>query len=255
MTEISWLRAVDCSLLQPSADEVDPLAQRLIQRLMEIALFQRGSDALAKAMLEEVAAALRRSGGYLGASAGGHGALVAFAARRQAGCRDQVLADGSVGPRVRHVFGADRRPTGTGRRLPELYRKAQSCAAGIPAARSFFPCRTRICRGRGALLGPSSRAGTGLGRASRQGGTTRSARRHRPANEPERETIPLLEHIAAKAAHLLRCERASIFLWDKARKELVGRPALGLPNGELRLPEDTGIVGRVIQTGVAANRG
>ncbi len=65
----------------------------------------------------------------------------------------------------------------------------------------------------------------------------------------ERETIPLLEHIAAKAAQLLRCERASIFLWDKARKELVGRPALGLPNGELRLPEATGVVGKVVETG------
>ena len=59
MPDIAWLRAVDCSLLQPSAEQVDPLAQRLIQRLMEIALFHRGSDALAKAMLEEIAAALR----------------------------------------------------------------------------------------------------------------------------------------------------------------------------------------------------
>ena len=65
----------------------------------------------------------------------------------------------------------------------------------------------------------------------------------------ERETVPLLEHIAAKAAQLLRSERASIFLLDKSRKELVGRPALGLPNGELRLPEDAGVVGNVVATG------
>jgi Nif-specific regulatory protein len=65
----------------------------------------------------------------------------------------------------------------------------------------------------------------------------------------ERETIPLLEHIAAQAATLLHCERASIFVWDQARKELVGRPALGLPNGELRIPDGTGVVGKVVHTG------
>ena len=43
----------------------------------------------------------------------------------------------------------------------------------------------------------------------------------------QRETVPLLEHIAEQAARLLRCERASIFLWDQARHELVGRPGPG----------------------------
>src|SRR5262249_31200202 len=41
----------------------------------------------------------------------------------------------------------------------------------------------------------------------------------------------------------------SIFLWDPSRRELVGRPALGLPGGELRLPDDAGVVGKVVQTG------
>lgn len=65
----------------------------------------------------------------------------------------------------------------------------------------------------------------------------------------ERETASLLEHIADQATKLLRCERASIFLWDQDRKELVGRPALGLPNNELRIPETTGVVGKVVQSG------
>src|SRR5262249_42182228 len=65
----------------------------------------------------------------------------------------------------------------------------------------------------------------------------------------ERETIPLLEHIAEQAARLLRCERASIFIWDRDRSELVGRPALGLPGGELRIPDQAGVVGKVVQTG------
>ena len=65
----------------------------------------------------------------------------------------------------------------------------------------------------------------------------------------QRETVPLLEHIAAQTAKLLLCERASIFLWDKNRKELVGRPALGMPNNELRIPDTTGVVGRTLSTG------
>src|SRR5262249_47007111 len=65
----------------------------------------------------------------------------------------------------------------------------------------------------------------------------------------QRETVPLLEHIAEQASRLLRCERASIFLWDRTRKELVGRPALGIPGGELRIPDAAGVVGRVMQSG------
>jgi Nif-specific regulatory protein len=65
----------------------------------------------------------------------------------------------------------------------------------------------------------------------------------------QRDAASLLHHIAEQAAGLLGCERASIFLWDKTRHELVGRPALGMPNEELRLPDTTGVVGRVIATG------
>ena len=64
----------------------------------------------------------------------------------------------------------------------------------------------------------------------------------------QRETVPLLEHIAQQSASLLRCERATIFLWDRTHQQLVGRPALGT-NGELRLPENTGVVGKVIESG------
>lgn len=59
----------------------------------------------------------------------------------------------------------------------------------------------------------------------------------------------LLERIAVDATKLLACDRASIFLWDREHNELVGRPALGVPGGILRLPEKTGIVGEVLQTG------
>jgi len=59
----------------------------------------------------------------------------------------------------------------------------------------------------------------------------------------------LLQAMAEAATELLTADRASIFLWDKANKTLVGRPALGLKDDELRIPDDTGIVGQVIQTG------
>jgi transcriptional regulator with GAF, ATPase, and Fis domain len=65
------------------------------------------------------------------------------------------------------------------------------------------------------------------------------------------EMETLLQRMAEAATRLLDADRASIFLWDKPNKTIVGRPALGIKGGELRLPDDAGIVGQVIQTGEA----
>lgn len=59
----------------------------------------------------------------------------------------------------------------------------------------------------------------------------------------------LLVEMATAATRLLRAERASIFLWDRPSRTLVGRPALGVDGGELRIPDNTGIVGQVVQSG------
>jgi transcriptional regulator with GAF, ATPase, and Fis domain len=59
----------------------------------------------------------------------------------------------------------------------------------------------------------------------------------------------LLKEMAEAATELLASDRASIFLWDRAHKELVGRPALGIKGNELRIPDDSGIVGQVVHTG------
>ena len=64
-----------------------------------------------------------------------------------------------------------------------------------------------------------------------------------------REMEPLLVQMAEAATRLLRADRASIFLWDRPNKTLVGRPALGVEGGELRIADDTGIVGQVVHTG------
>ncbi len=66
------------------------------------------------------------------------------------------------------------------------------------------------------------------------------------------ETEPLLELIAKESTRLLDCDRASIFIWDKEHKQVVACPALGMKGGTLRLPDNKGIVGDVIQSGKPA---
>ncbi|MEZ6115381.1 MAG: sigma-54-dependent Fis family transcriptional regulator [Pirellulaceae bacterium] len=61
------------------------------------------------------------------------------------------------------------------------------------------------------------------------------------------ETIPLLEQMAETSTRLFSAERASIFLWDRPNHQLVGRPALGIESGELRIPDNAGVVGDVVQ--------
>jgi transcriptional regulator with GAF, ATPase, and Fis domain len=63
------------------------------------------------------------------------------------------------------------------------------------------------------------------------------------------DTNELLQQMAEASTRLLSAERASIFLWDKTNHTLVGRPALGVKEDELRLPDDQGVVGNVVQTG------
>ncbi|MDG2223493.1 MAG: sigma-54-dependent Fis family transcriptional regulator [Rubripirellula sp.] len=61
----------------------------------------------------------------------------------------------------------------------------------------------------------------------------------------------LLKRIADTATELLNCERASIFLWDRRRKKLIGRPALGVEGGVLEVDDNVGVVGEVLRTGEA----
>ena len=63
------------------------------------------------------------------------------------------------------------------------------------------------------------------------------------------EMEPLLVQMAEAATKLLKADRASIFLWDRPNHTLVGRPALGVKGGELRIPDGSGVVGQVVQTG------
>ncbi len=65
-----------------------------------------------------------------------------------------------------------------------------------------------------------------------------------------REVQTLLSRMAEAATRLLGADRASIFLWDRPNRLLVGRPAFGAPDGELRIADDRGVVGQVMQTGL-----
>jgi len=64
-------------------------------------------------------------------------------------------------------------------------------------------------------------------------------------------TDQLLEAIASSATDMLNAERASIFLWDKKRGKLIGRPALGVDGGKLEVDDNAGIVGSVLSSGRA----
>ncbi|TWU17424.1 Nitrogen fixation protein VnfA [Novipirellula galeiformis] len=61
----------------------------------------------------------------------------------------------------------------------------------------------------------------------------------------------LLQRIADTATKLLHCERASIFLWDRRRKKLIGRPALGVEGKPLEVDDQAGVVGEVLRSGEA----
>jgi Nif-specific regulatory protein len=67
-----------------------------------------------------------------------------------------------------------------------------------------------------------------------------------------RETDELLEQIAQTSTRLLGAERATIFLPDASGSGLIGKPALGVEAGEIRIPSNAGVVGQVMQSGKPA---
>ncbi len=235
-----WLRAADCPLLDPQGS-ADPSGLR---RLLELAVACRGIADCAAALLEEVAAALAAEVAIWEATPSWtavwrhvkRGAvpshppspqLLAEVLDRTAGhCDGPLLAAClSFTERPNRVLVAQRPRTPFDRGDLE-YAVAAGHYLGLALERAAAWDKAQARERRlQVLLDISRRLGA------------------------ERETAALLEHIAAQAAALLDCERASIFLWDKTRHELVGRPALGMPNGELRIPDSAGVVGKTVRTG------
>jgi Nif-specific regulatory protein len=252
MSDSPWLCAANCALLQTNPDRLDPAALRQVQRLLELCLVRHSTEDLASAALEEVGLAL----------AADRTAVVEPApdwrprwqyARRGLRAVAEPLPGGLLGEVLDREAGTSRppcpgQPALLAAHLPSAGR-ANRVLVVIRPHEPFTPAELEYGVTAAHYLG------VGLDRARAWDEQAEGCERLQALVAigqqlvGERETVPLLEHIAAQAARLLRCERASIFLWDASRRELVGRPALGLPGGELRLPDDAGVVGSVLKTG------
>src|SRR5262245_34050837 len=253
MDEPLWLRAGDCPLLQTSPERVDPQALRQVQRILELSLARCGAEELARAALEEVGSALAADRVAVLEPTPQWQPRWQYARRGPRAA--EPLPTGLLGE-VLDREAAVSRPPGPGQ--PALL--AAPLGAGPQTNRLLLAVRPRDAFSADELeyaVAAAHYLGVALERARAWDERTEECERLHALIAisqqlvEQRETAPLLEHIAEQATRLLRCERASIFLWDPSRRELVGRPALGLPGGELRLPDDAGVVGRVLQSGQA----
>ncbi|QDV24423.1 sigma-54-dependent Fis family transcriptional regulator [Aureliella helgolandensis] len=67
--------------------------------------------------------------------------------------------------------------------------------------------------------------------------------------QQKQDLTELLNSMAQAAARVLRGDRASIFLWDQGKKQLVGHPAMGVEEDQpLRIQDDQGVAGEVLRT-------
>ena len=247
-----WLRAVDCTLLQPAGDDVDIIALRVVQRFLEIALTRHSSADVAQSLLPEIAAQLRAD------HVGVWEATPTWIARHvwaRPGTR--VNLDAIPRPLLNEILdrqaGVMQAPAGAtpaiaGACLSFVDRPNRVLVAVRPRD-AFASHELEFAVAAGHYLGVALERAKDWDRAASQVQRLQSLIDITQQLAQKRETVPLLEHIAEQCAKLLGGERASIFVLDTARKELVGRPALGMPNNELRISQDAGVVGRTLATG------
>ena len=239
-----WLRAADCPLLQPQAD-AEPVVLRLVQRFLEIALARRTTNELAAALLEEIAAALEADVAAVWEMTPAWRTVWQYAKRGTRGPTEvprQLL--GEVLDRQASV----RRETLLAACLSFTDRPNRVLVVQRPRT-PFTAPDLEYAAAAGHYLGVALERARGWDQAQAKGQRLQAVLDISRRLGAERETATLLEHIAEQSAQLLDCERASIFVWDKTRQELVGRPALGMPGGELRIPDQTGVVGKTVHTG------
>jgi Nif-specific regulatory protein len=251
MSTTQWLRAQDCPLLLPDV-EADPLAVRSLQRLLELALTVQGSAACARVLLEDIAGALRADAALI-AEARPDWKMLWHHAKRTGRAASESLPRTLLSEALDRDAGVNQPPTATQSALLAVclgYVERPNRALLVARPReAFTQAELEYAVAAGHYLGLTLEHARQWDHA--QEGRERLQALVAIAEQlvEHRDTSSLLEHIAGQAARLLHCERASIFLWDRGRKELIGRPALGIPGGELRIPEDTGVVGKVIQSG------
>ena len=249
---IQWLRAPDCSLLAHADDGVDVVALRLVQRLLEIAMLRQSTDDVAQTLLAEVAAQLRAD--HVGVwEAMPTWELRWHHARPGSRANLEAIPRNLLNEVLDQQAGFSQPPAGP---VPALIG---ACLSYVDRPnRVLLVLRPREAFTRADLeygVAAGHYVGVALEKAKAWDQAAAQSQRFSTLLDisqqlaQERETVPLLEHIAAQTCRLLGCERSSIFLWDKGRKELVGRPALGMPNNELRIPENAGVVGRSLAKG------
>jgi Nif-specific regulatory protein len=254
MNDTLWLQPAACPLLKPAVASVDPAALRLVQRLLELSLPRQSGHDLAMNLLEEITGVLRADQAAVfepepdwhprwqhirrGAWPPGEcrpRALLAEILGRQAGA-SQAPADGT--------------PAFLGTCLGSLDRPNGVLLVARPRE-AFQPAELEYAVAAGHYLG------VGLARACSWDEYRQTLERLEGLVAvgrhllQERGSGPLLDYLADQAARLLDCERTDILLWDPRRGELVGRPAPGTLACGLRIPDDQGVAGRVVQTGQA----
>ena len=143
-------------------------------------------------------------------------------ARADAGWVAAPLAPRTTEGEVLVVHLASRRP-----HPRPLSRKRERGERGGPGGR-------RATRS-GSASGPHRRAPPREPRATAPPLGGRSGNRQ-PVEPGPRGRAAAWSQMAEAATRLLGADRASIFLWDRPNHTLVGRPALGIPDGELRIP-------------------
>jgi GAF domain-containing protein len=241
MNTTQWLRAADCSLLH-DGEAPDPAGLRLTHRLLELCLNGDADASLARSLLEEIGAALQADSVLVLEATPQWPVRYQFG-RRAAKAISEPLPRSFLGEVLDRTARACQPPESNSPAYLAVCLHAQQVLLASRRREEFTPSDLDYAVAAGHYLGLV------LEKIQRREQERQECDRLKALVHiseqliAERETVPLLEHIAEQASRLLRCERASIFLWDQSRKELVGRPALGLPNGELRIPDHAGVVG------------
>ncbi len=247
-----WLRAVDCTLLQSAGDDVDVITLRVVQRFLEIALTRQSSADVAQSLLPEIAAQLRAD------HVGVWEATPKWESRHAwARPGTRVNLDAIPRPLLNDILdrqaGVIQVPTGAAPAIAgaclSFVDRPNRVLVAIRPRDAFVSHELEFAVAAGHYLGIALERAKEWDSAASQVQRLQSLIDITQQLAQERETVPLLEHIAEQCAKLLGGERASIFVLDTARKELVGRPALGMPNNELRIPQDAGVVGRTLASG------
>ncbi len=252
MSTTQWMRASDCPLLQPDGDTSDPSTFRLLQRFLGLCIQQACDGKLIPMLLEEIASALEADQVTILLAAPEWPVRWQFTPRGQRRSRNQI-PNSFLGEVLDRMAGSCKLPSDTSPAFLAVPIEAVELRSYVLLVsriqEPFTPADLEYAVAVASFLGSAFekvRQWEGL-----QQTQTRLEALVDIGNQlvEQRETIPLLEHIAEQATRLTQSERASIFLWDQSRHELVGRPALGLPNGELRIPDDAGVAGKVVQSG------